>query len=276
MDNTRARYVAPTTGETAFNCPHCGALAKQFWHSAYVCELPKDQVPTIMKWTEQEEQFASQIEDETGRDWFRAWATKKASGVAFIDMEPQYINSKLRLENVTISKCFNCNSVGLWLYDRLIWPEPGDGPPPHPDLPEDLLPDYIEASAILKRSPRGAAALLRLVIQKLCARIAGTGKGLNDDIAALAKRDLAPTIVQALDAVRVIGNNAVHPLEMDLRDDRAAAETLFGLVNVIVDNLISRPKQIEKIYRRLPPGALEAIEKRDGKAAVPEPPKDRS
>lgn len=124
--------------------------------------------------------------------------------------------------------------------------------------------DYDEASAILDLSPRGAAALLRLVIQKLCAHLGEKGRNLDEDIGSLAKKGLDTRVKNALDIVRVIGNNAVHPGQIDLRDDRATAEKLFGLVNLIVEVMISQPKHISDLYDSLPEGARKAIERRDG------------
>lgn len=66
-------------------------------------------------------------------------------------------------------------------------------------------------------------------------------------------------------AVRVIDNNAVHPGSIDLRDDRATAESLFRLLNLISENMISEPKHVDKIYATLPPNVLAAIETRDKK-----------
>ena len=88
-----------------------------------------------------------------------------------------------------------------------------------------------ESRTILDLSPRGAAALLRLCIQKLCKQLGQPGKNINDDIAALVKAGLDPKIQKALDIVRVIGNECVHPGTMDLRDDREIAAKLFVLVN---------------------------------------------
>jgi hypothetical protein len=63
--------------------------------------------------------------------------------------------------------------------------------------------------------------------------------------------------------VRVIGNNAVHPGQIDLRDDRTTAETLFGLVNLICEKMITEPKHVEAVYERLPESDRKAIEQRD-------------
>ena len=165
--------------------------------------------------------------------------------------------------NVFVSECFNCRKLSLWICDRLVYPHPGEAPPPNPDLSEDIRRDYDEASSILDRSPRGAAALIRLAIQKLCKELGHSGKDLNADIGALVADGLHPRIQKALDIVRVIGNQAVHPGRMDLRDDRATAETLFRLLNTIVDAMVSHSKEIDAIYAGLPEGALDAIARRD-------------
>ncbi len=133
------------------------------------------------------------------------------------------------------------------------------------DLPDELKRDYEEARTILSLSPRGAAALLRLCIQKLCAKLGERGKNIDDDIACLVKKGLDPRVQKALDVVRVVGNNAVHPGQMDLSDDRATAEKLFGLVNLVTEIMITQPKHIDEMYKQLPEASLKAIEKRDGK-----------
>ncbi len=62
--------------------------------------------------------------------------------------------------------------------------------------------------------------------------------------------------------VRVVGNDAVHPGALDLRDDRAAAERLFGLVNLIVERMISYPKHVEALDGSLPETKRDEIERR--------------
>ena len=133
-------------------------------------------------------------------------------------------------------------------------------------MPQDIRTDFIEASAIVDQSPRGAAALLRLCIQKLMVHLGHKGKSIDEDIGALVKQGLDGRIQKALDVVRVIGNNAVHPGQIDLRDDKAMAIKLFNLVNLVVEATIATPKHIQTLYSALPEGALKAIEKRGGEA----------
>ena len=167
-----------------------------------------------------------------------------------------------RFYNVFVSVCFNCESESIWIYDKLVYPQGGEAPPANPDLSDEIRRDYDEASSILDLSPRGAAALIRLALQKLTKELGQSGD-LNKDIRALVEDGLEPEIQQALDVVRVIGNNAVHPGQIELRDNREIAEKLFGLLNLIADRMISRKKQVEEIYMKLPETNRQAIERAD-------------
>jgi hypothetical protein len=158
-----------------------------------------------------------------------------------------------------------CDEVTVWVRNKIVHPVMGPAPLPNPDLSKEIRETYNEASAILDLSPRGAAALVRLCIQKLCKELGQSGKNINDDIAALVRGGLGARIQKALDVVRVIGNNAVHPGSIDLRDDRATAESLFNLLNLIAEKMISEPKHVDEVYANLPPNALAAIEARDKK-----------
>ena len=162
-----------------------------------------------------------------------------------------------------ISLCDNCGKNCLWVGKEYVYPDRGTAPHPNPDMPEAIKADYDEAARIYKKSPRGAAALLRLAIQKLTVHLGGSGKNINDDIAALVAAGLPQQIQQALDVVRVTGNNAVHPGQIDANDANLA-EQLFPLVNVIVEYQISLPSRIREMYAALPEGARSAIQKRDG------------
>ncbi len=167
-----------------------------------------------------------------------------------------------------MSECEHCDEASYWFRSRLIVPSDAPVPPAHEDLPEDCRQDYEEARDIVSRSPRAAAALLRLCIQKLLVHIGGDGKNINSDIGRLVKEGLPEVVQQALDYCRVVGNNAVHPGEIDLNDSSEITASLFEMINFIVQERITRPKQIAALYNGLPDGAKTAIEKRDSSSSA--------
>ena len=258
------KQISPSVHETAFNCPHCDALAKQFWFSLGADSLPEsDPLPKIIDAEQRKEFNFENVEDADQRKSLSQLADKMVKGRPFLDRgEAKYYKFQ-ELFNMSVSQCFNCKDISVWIHDKLVYPQRGEAPPANPDLPDDIRQDYEEASTILDLSPRGAAAMIRLAIQKFCKEVGQPGKNINDDIKTLVANGLSPRIQKALDVVRVIGNNAVHPGQIDLRDDRATAETLFGLLNLIAEKMISEPKHVDEVYAALPEGALKAIEERD-------------
>lgn len=164
---------------------------------------------------------------------------------------------------ISTSVCTHCKGYVIWNLTNKVYPISGDAPLPNPDMPDDVKITYLEASSILGFSPRGSAALLRLGIQLLCMHLGCKGKSINDDIGKLVKDGLPEKLQQALDIVRVIGNNAVHPGQIET-DDPETAQSLFHLTNIIVESMISVPKRVNNLYATLPAVVLDGITKRDG------------
>lgn len=159
--------------------------------------------------------------------------------------------------------CSHCHDRSVWVEERMVYPASGTAPLSNPDMPEDAARDYMEAREIVAVSARGAAALLRLAIQRLCPHLGEKGKNINEDIKNLVAKGLPAGVQQALDAVRVIGNESVHPGQIDLDDQPETAQALFRLVNIIVEKMITDPKEIQAVYDSLPVDKLKGIEDRD-------------
>ncbi len=163
------------------------------------------------------------------------------------------------------SYCHHCYKSTYWVNQKIAWPDESPVESLHPDLPEDCKSEYEEARSILSRSPRAAAALLRLCVQKLLVHLGESGKNINDDIKSLVLKGLSPLVQKALDYCRVIGNNAVHPGEIVIDDTTDIAQKLFSMINFIVEDRISRPKEISMLYDSLPEDVKKKIESRDKK-----------
>lgn len=224
------KFETPSIEKTAFTCPHCGVLAQMHW------------------------QHLTQV---------------YTSNITY---------------NIHIAICEVCKNHNLWqrygfsqnnkpyIKEEMIYPKISTIPPVD-DMPEKIKEIYKEASNVLGDSPRAACALLRLALQELMIFLKNNyeeyknlkGKNINEDIGKLVKSGLSPKVQQALDIVRITGNNAVHSIEvLDTNDNSQIANKLFEMLNFIVQEMITRPNEINKLFNdNIPEKAKEAIKKRD-------------
>lgn len=252
----------PSISKSAFDCPHCGECAAQNWFGVYNSWIGDFVRSNLEKKTEKSPSEETETPEE------RVPSNRlKSTGIDSICLTSETLETKVSyIRNLKLSKCNHCNEVAVWVGSKLVCPNEKPGVPPNSDLPDDITYDYEEARSILNESPRGAAALLRLCVQKLLEHLGEKGKNINDDIASLVGKGLHPLIQKSLDIVRVIGNEAVHPGTLELKDDRETALTMLRLVDLIADQMISIPKAVQEIYDQLPEDKREAIEKRDKKS----------
>ena len=247
MSKIMSEYFPPKYGSTAFNCPHCRAYAQQTWDDC------------LLKANEDTAEYSAGT--------FR--------------------HIKTGDNEVKVSLCSHCKELTFWLVAlkilplelsaaahmagidtrpklvaKIMYPTTPTSPPANDGLDDNIKKNYNEAAEIANRSPRAACALLRLAIQMLLKQLGETGDNINNDIKNLVAKELDPKIQQALDIVRVTGNHAVHPGEIYF-DDTTDVQALFDLINLIADTLITQPKQIEAMYKRLPQKDKESIKKRD-------------
>jgi hypothetical protein len=233
----KEQYFPPEHATGQFHCPHCGVYAKQRWsHLNATGDIYT-----------QKNQFHQ---------------VTKRSNIFGLTMTLGNLP-----EVWSLSICEHCNGMVIWLNNNIVHPKKIQVEQPNSDLEQDIQDDYLEAANVLTDSPRSAAAILRLALQKLCKQLGEKGKNINDDIGALVKRGLNPTIQKSLDALRITGNNAVHPGELDLTEDTDRVIKLFGLINFIAQKMITEPKEIGEFYDGLPDDAKEAVEKRDAPEA---------
>ena len=219
----REKYYPPKQSEEQFHCPHCGVFAKQFWAHIHA-------------------------QDSYG-------SYNSIQGKLHFDetLEKEW----------TISKCEHCREKIIWLSKNIIYPKKMIVDMSNNDLTEDIKRDYIEAATIFNDSLRSSAALLRLALQKLCKQLGEKGENINDDIKNLVKKGLNPQIQKSLDILRITGNNAVHPGEINVEEKPELVLKLFELINFIAEKMITEPKEIDNFYEELPENSKEAINKRD-------------
>lgn len=230
---SKEQHFPPIHSQGEYHCPHCGVYAKQKWsHLSAVGDV----------YTQYE-------------TWGSVESRSNLTGRATL-------NGNLP-EEWTVSSCEHCESLALWKGSNMIFPKTIVVEQPNQDLSDEIQADYLEAANVLNDSPRSSAAILRLALQKLCIQLGEKGENINNDIGSLVKKGLNPTIQKSLDILRITGNNAVHPGELDLKEDVKRVVKLFSLLNFIAEKMITEPKEISAFYDDLPDGAKQAIEKRD-------------
>lgn len=243
-------FKEPKFNESPFTCPHCQAIAQMdFYIPSEIERAVIDEIASIEHIAQQlvKDSFANQGECE--RLYNRTETIKE-------------IMQDYRAYANTFCVCQNCYKISIWVDEKIVYPKPRLTPLPNEDLPDKIKADYEEASAIVKDSPRGACALLRLALEKLMKHLDKDNKNktLNDAIKNFIEKEKPDeTLQKALHSVRVTGNNAVHPKELDISDNREIAIILFEIINHIAEKTLSSVKQIDKIYNLLPENAKKDI-----------------
>jgi hypothetical protein len=266
-------YVSPSIDRTAFHCPHCGTKAPMKWYSCYartVDKIPslrtisntKDLITNIKKQHDKDKLPTEDFFDNLLKDAAKA----EAGDLLFSEVDSQYCG--WRLNNIFFSVCqeTSCGKAALWVHDKLVIPASYVEEPPNEDMPEEVKAIYNEARAVHSASPRASAALLRLCCEMLCDHLQAKGKTLNDKIADLVTKGMDSRNQKTFDILRHIGNDVIHPGQIDLRDDIVTSRTLFLLVNEITQEMISKEKRILNMFNeKLPQAVRDKIAKRDTK-----------
>lgn len=63
----------------------------------------------------------------------------------------------------------------------------------------------------------------------------------------MSQKGVADSLQKTLEAVRVIGPNAVEPGMLDERDTSLTAYTLFGCINLICEMMITKAMEIKRL-----------------------------
>jgi hypothetical protein len=154
-------------------------------------------------------------------------------------------------EVLSVCTCEKCNNFSLWIEEDIIYPVSGRAPLPLDDMPEETKKRFLEARSILGASPGSAAALLRMALGQLISHL-GEKEDIIGNIESLKNRGLDAKFQKALHSVRMIGDEAVTPGQIDPGDDEETALVLFNLMNLIVDTLITQPRMVDEILEKLP------------------------
>lgn len=214
------KYTKPYFKGNAFNCPHCRVYASMTWSNFL----------------------------ET--DNFGIIDIKQVEGYSFFE-----------------SACYNCKRSIIWYLEnknpKMFFPKEV-AIPPEENMPENVKEIYEEASLILGDSPRASCALLRLALQELMKYLKENieiynglkNRNIDEDIKEIINignfyQEQKETLKEAMNSVRLVGNKASHPSELDINDNPEIANILFEMINFIVEEIITKPKEMKEKLNKI-------------------------
>ena len=141
---------------------------------------------------------------------------KQATGIQY-DICPECFEPIIKVirgqvENEDFS--FGDDNQPILNYEKVVYPHSNEIGLSE-DIPEKFKEDFIEALALVGQSPKASAALSRRLLQKLLTEVAEIkGASLNIQIEEFCSRKDIPSIIaESVDAIRVVGNFAAHPMK---------------------------------------------------------------
>ncbi|WP_263576551.1 DUF4145 domain-containing protein [Acinetobacter pseudolwoffii] len=216
--------------QKSFKCPHCGAFSHMKWENLFFTIYDDQHNEHSVQTRVHQAQCAS---CEKENIWYN---NREVSGWVALGSIPR------PTDDSELLRLFPINEI-----DNKDIPEYSS------DMPHDVKELYKEAALIFELSPRSAAALIRLALEKLCDHLGVKKKNIKESIEELAKKNIIPIrIAKAADNIRLIGNANVHPgiIGDEVLEDINPA--IFTYINLIVNYAITQPKEIEKINSLFP------------------------
>lgn len=257
--------IPPSFRAIRFCCPHCSALAHQYWSTTQSVGLGKDEVPSFYDAAQLKEVIAEQ--EKLPEDERYADSNQLPEYLALTEGKI-FVSKKrtdpygYRLYNVDVSTCDSCNSIAIWLNGKMAHPVSGPVGGANPDMPSPVMKLFEEAGAVFPTSPRASAALLRLALQVLLAELGEKGENIAADIDSLLEKGLSSSLIKVMHAVRIIGNESVHPGQISVDDDPEITKAMFPLINEIVEQLITRPREQAELWDMLPESKRKPVEEK--------------
>lgn len=225
-------------------CPHCFKISSQNWHFEIgPFHRENNRVPFYTNVNP-----AKLVENE----------------------EPKRPFDEDNLAGIILSTCSKCDATTYWLKsmdgDELqLYPHNfSNYPQPHEDMPKGIRKTFKEAGSVMHLSLGSSAALARLTLENLLIHLGYEDGTLNVKIGNVIKDgEISKKTEKALDVIRVYGNSGAHSGIINLEEQPWVPSTLLKLINSVVDDLITAPKEIDDMFDAMPTGIKAGIEKRD-------------
>jgi hypothetical protein len=225
-------YIQPRLGAESFSCPHCNTVAHQDWYSLFLKPGNAAEVRVLTP-----EAVKALRHGDAQRDNIKE-VDQFVERLKTNDLTYEYQKHphplKVKMANLHISNCHSCNGFSLWVGGLLVFPTRID------KTPELVEEDLEEAAAILNKFPRGAAALMRVCIQKLVPLLEDNDKELNQRISSLVRKGLEMEMQQAMDVLQVLRSDPVQLSRLESQADKKTILRFLDSLKEVLERRMSR------------------------------------
>lgn len=247
----------PNRNLRAFTCPTCAAFSAQTWHALGYQE--SDPSSNQEPWFRELEE-AADLDDQDA-----PWNQPNP----FVEQPDPWVVDGIW----AAARCAVCNALTIWRHATIVYPGVKGAPAAHPDMPLTAAQLYEEARSVVAMSRRAGAAMARATLERLLRDLdpeATSNLPLDRRIERILSQ-VSSGLGKVLDVIRHAGNKSVHVAEnfedgvlvliLD-EEDEAIVEVLFSAINQLVDELVTRPRQYDELFEKLPEGVRRGIDSR--------------
>lgn len=189
--------------------------------------------------------------------------------ILWVDAGPSDPRTNCALQ---VTNCPNCSELIIRLGEgyptkeaielvsepEVIYPRYGTEVSVPGSVPRHYANEYFEAARVRPISPKASAALGRRLVQLLLREEHGVRPGtLSQEIDQFISRADVPSLLRNhLDAVRLIGNFAAHPIKSKETGAIAdvgpqEADWLLDLIHMMLDFTFAQPKRFDELESQL-------------------------
>lgn len=210
-------YEKPEVNKKIFNCPNCGERAQQIF---YTMVLIKD---------------------------------KDEVGVGYQFYEKHHAMPYHSKIEINVATCVICEKISLWKENDMVYPQLSNTPQATADMHIKVKEIFNEAREVFTVSTKAAAALLRLAFEQYCKEMGYDKKyKLADNIDdMLTKENLDENFRDSCKYIRVAGNDAVHPRQISIAEDKDVVLFMFELLNQLVEEMITNKEKKRQLFDKV-------------------------
>ncbi len=168
-------------------------------------------------------------------------------------------NAKIYKNLFYFENCEICQETSIYnaITGEKIHPNTTSIKKPNSDMPQNIKDLYVEASSVFEMSPRSSLAIIRLALDLLCIELGADKKdSLYNKVEWLHNENVIDSELKDLaHGVRGLGNDAVHPRNIDEEINKDDAMLVFELINIIVDEKITKVNRKKELVNKFKPSS---------------------